>query len=233
METIIKTKILDYKNIVEENERYVEIYKITCLKTKKIYIGQAVSHILNNGKYRRYGMQKRLDCHISEAFSTKKNQCHYLNNSIRKYGKDEFIVELLDVCSLEESDDIESSYIIKLNTMFPNGYNLKLGTKTTHLSKEGKKRVSEGVYNYYKDKKFSRFEDIEFLDSEDINNYIKPLSRDGKQYGWYVYNKRKKADFGGIHIPLDVSKQRAEEFIKELKNRYIAKHLVAGNSLES
>ena len=63
---------LDYKNIVEENERYVEIYKITCLETNKMYVGQAVSHILNNGKYRRYGMVRRLNGHISEAFSKKK-----------------------------------------------------------------------------------------------------------------------------------------------------------------
>jgi hypothetical protein len=60
------------RKIVEKHERYIEIYKITCKSNSKIYIGQAVSHILNTGKYRRYGMKKRLDCHISEAFSSKK-----------------------------------------------------------------------------------------------------------------------------------------------------------------
>ena len=97
----------------------------------------------------------------------------------------------------------------------------------------GDKNDRNYVNNYYKDKKFHRFQGIEFSESEDINNFIKPLLRNGKQYGWYVYNKRVKADFGGIHIPLEESRKRAEEFIKELKNRYIAKHLVAGNSLES
>ena len=233
METKNKIIPLNHKHIVNENERYVEIYKITCMKTNKIYVGQTVSHILNNGKYVRHGMGKRLNGHISEAFSKKKNQCHYLNNAIRKYGREEFIVELLELCSKEESDTVESSYILNLNTMFPNGYNLKYGTKTTYLSDEGKKRVSIGVYNYYKDKKFYRFQGIEFSESEDINNFIKPLVRNGKQYGWYVYNKRIKADFGGIHISLETSRKRAEDFIKELKNQYIAKHLVAGNSLES
>ena len=227
-----KIKTLENKMIVEENERYVEIYKIICLSTNKIYVGQAVSHILNNGKYRRYGMKKRLNGHISEAYSNKKNQCHYLNNAIRKYGKNNFIVELLDVCELNKSSDIESYYIQQLNSMFPYGYNLKLGTKTTYLSDEGRKRVSNGVYNYYKDKKFEKFKDIKTPLGNDIDKYIKPLRRNNIQYGWYVYIERKKADFGGVHISLDESRKRAEEFLLTIKN-YIAKHLITtGSPLE-
>ena len=41
-----------------------------------------------------------------------------------------------------------------------------------------------------------------------------------------------KADFGGVHIPLEESKQSAKEFIIKLKN-HLAKHLDAGNPLES
>ena len=61
---------------VEKEERYVEIYKITCLNSGKCYVGQAVSHILNHGKYRRYGMKKRFNCHVSEAFSGDDAACH-------------------------------------------------------------------------------------------------------------------------------------------------------------
>lgn len=218
--------------IVEENERYVEIYKMVCKTTNKFYIGQAVSHILNNGKYRRYGMNKRFNGHMSEAFSNKKNQCHYLNNAIRKYGKEDFYVELLDRCEVKDSDKVEEHYIKEFNSMFPNGYNLKYGTKTTYLSEEGRKRVSDGVYNYYKDKKFERFKDIKNPLDDDIEKYIRPLSRNKNQYGWYVYIENKKADFGGIHISLDESYERAKEFIYLVKE-YIAKHLDAGNSLES
>ena len=73
------------------------------METKKSYVGQVVSHILNTGKYRKHGMNKRLNEHFSEAFSSKKNQCHYLNNAIRKYGIEKFNVELLELCSMEES----------------------------------------------------------------------------------------------------------------------------------
>ncbi len=206
------------KDFVEEHERYVEIYKITCLASKKCYVGQAVSHILNHKKYRRYGMIKRFNGHVSEAYSTKKNQCHYLNNAIRKYGVDEFEVELLELCSVENSDKREAHYITELGTMFPNGYNLKLGTITTHLSDEGKKRVSRGVQLYYKDKKIERFKNVE-IEKEPVTRYIHPLKRNGEQYGWYVLIKGKKADFGGVHIKIDESYKMAIEFIKLLKER--------------
>jgi hypothetical protein len=221
---------LDNCNIISKDQRYIEIYKIICFETEKCYIGQTVSHVLNTTKYRRYGMEKRLRCHISEAFSKKKNQCHYLNNSIRKYGADNFDVELLERCYPEESDDREAYYIIKYNTMFPNGYNLKLGTITTHLSAEGRKRVSTGVCRFYENKKYDRFDMIKIPSDIDDNldKYIRPLRKYGKQYGWYVYIERKKADFGGIHILLEDSRKRAEEFINELKERYMARHLVAG-----
>lgn len=220
---------VENRNIVTEDERYVEIYLILCYTTGKCYVGQAVSHILNHGKYRRYGMKRRFRCHISEAFSKKKNQCHYLNNAIRKYGVDNFDVDLLEKCSVEDSDEREAYHIINQKTMFPTGYNLKLGTATTRLSEEGRKRVSAGVHRYYKDQKMARFEGIIIPQDADIDKYIRPLRRKGKQYGWYVYIQRKKADFGGVHITLDVSRQRAEEFVTQLKEQQQAKLLVAGN----
>lgn len=208
---------VETRKIVAEKDRYVEIYQITCLETNKSYVGQAVSHILNTGKYRRYGMEARFRCHVSEAFSKKKNQCHYLNNAIKKYGVDNFEIVLLEKVSLEDSDNRESFFIEQRNTMFPNGYNLKHGTITTRLSEEGRKRVSDGVYRYYYDKKHERFKNINIPDDIDSEKCIKPLRRKGEQYGWYVYIDRVKADFGGIHISIDISKQRAVEFIQQLK----------------
>ena len=219
------------RDIVNKDERYSEIYIITNIDNNKSYVGQAVSHILNNGKYRRYGMIKRFNCHVSEAFSTKENQCHYLNSAIRKYGKEKFKVTLIEKCIIENADEIETKNIIKYNTMFPNGYNLKYGTVTTYLSEEGRKRVSNGLVEYYESHKYKRFENI-FIDlDEDITEYIHPLNRNGSQYGWYVLVKRKKADFGGIHISLDTSYEKAEEFLYNIQLKSMAKHLDAGTSL--
>jgi group I intron endonuclease len=220
-----KDKILD-----DPTDRYCEIYIIRNLANQKIYIGQAVSHILNHKRYRPYGCEGRFRSHISEAFSQKKNQCHYLNNSIRKYGVENFEVELLENCNVEDANERETFYIKHHNSVFPTGYNLKIGGTVFEHSEESKKRVSNGVIRYFEDKKFGRFDSITKID-DDIEKHIRPLSRNNEQYGWYVYIERKKADFGGVHISLEESKNSAIEFIHALKNR-LARRLVAGNSLE-
>jgi len=198
-------------------ERYCEIYKITNLINDKIYVGQAVSHILNHKRYRPYGHEGRFRCHISEAFSTKKNQSHYLNNAIRKYGVNNFMVELIEYCDIKLADEREIHYIKELKSLYPDGYNLKNGGSVFTHSDESKKRVSNGVINYFKDKKAERFKNIKNIE-DDIEKYIKPLNRNNEQYGWYVYIEKCKADFGGVHIPLDKSKLSAIEFIQNLKN---------------
>ena len=225
-----KTINLSKQILDNPTERYCEIYKITNLTNGKIYVGQAVSHILNHKRYRPYGHEGRFRCHISEAFSTKKNQSHYLNNAIRKYGVADFVVDLIEYCEIINADERETHYIKELNSLFPNGYNLKNGGSVFTHSDESKKRVSNGVLSYYKDKKYERFKNIKQID-DDIEKYIKPLKRNNEQYGWYVYIDRVKADFGGVHILLDESKISAIEFINNLKN-HLAKHLVAGSPLE-
>jgi group I intron endonuclease len=201
----------------DPTDRYCEIYKIISLSTNKIYVGQSVSHILNHKRYRPHGHEGRFRCHISEAFSTKKNQSHFLNNAIRKYGVADFVVELIECCEIKDADEREIYYIKELNSLYPAGYNLKNGGHMFTHSDESKKRVSNGVANYYKDKKFDRFKDVTQID-DDIDKYIKPLKKYNEQYGWYVYINKCKADFGGIHISLDESKNSAIEFIKVLKN---------------
>ena len=212
------SKCLKLSKIImdEPTQRYCEIYKITNISSGKIYVGQAVTHILNHKRYRPYGHQGRFRCHISEAFSQKKNQSHYLNNAIRKYGVEDFVVELIECCEISDANDKEIHYIKTFNTLFPNGYNLKNGGSVFTHSDESKKRVSNGVINYYKDKKFERFKDVKILD-DNFDNYIKPLKRDNKQYGWYVYIDRRKADFGGVHISLEESKKNAIEFVNSLR----------------
>jgi hypothetical protein len=86
--------------------------------------------------------------------------------------------------------------------------------------------------NYFQDKKINKFLDLQLNDiDDDIEKYVKPLNRNNTQYGWYVYIKRKKTDFGGVHITLEESRKMALDFIVSLK-KYLVKHLDAGNSLE-
>ncbi len=209
------------KNIIltDETKRYCEIYKITNIATNKLYVGQAVSHILNHKKYRPYGMEKRLACHISEAFSSKKNQSQYLNNAIKKYGPQNFKVELIRVCTIKDAEHIEKEEIIKNNSLYPNGYNLNTGGKQFAHTDESKKRVSTGVMNYSKDKKMGRFIGVTIDIKDNIKKYIHPLNREGEQYGWYILVQKKKADFGGVHISLDDSYKMATDFLNDIVAR--------------
>lgn len=220
----ISTKIIDDAKL-----RYCEIYEIKNIVTEKVYIGQAVSHILNHKRYRPYGAIGRFKCHISEAFSNKKKQCVLLNNSIRKYGSHNFIVNTIETCSLSVANEREKYYIQLRNSLFPNGYNLRNGGNTSAIPFDIREKVSKGVCEYYSDKKFDKFSDITNIPSN--LECIRPLKRFGKQYGWYVYIQGKKADFGGVHISLEESKKRSEDFTKHLREK-LAKHLDAGNSLE-
>jgi hypothetical protein len=208
----IKDNILD-----KTAKRYVEIYKITCIPTGMSYVGQAVSHILNHNKLRPYGMKGRLNCHISEAYSNKTKQCNYLNNVIKKYGKHAFELQLLHVADIDTGDYYENLFIFEHNTLFPNGYNLKTGGKTFKATDESKRNVSSGLVKYFQDKKLERFSDIQTLPLSN-EEYLRPLNRFDSQYGWYVYiKKHKKADFGGVHIPLEKSKEMAIEFLEKLR----------------
>lgn len=117
--------LLDNSNVVGH------IYKITNIKTNKIYIGQTLSHRKNRGKYRPFGYEGRFKDHLSEALcNSKKKQCTYLNNAIRHYGKDAFTVILLITCKKDELDDLEIKYIKEYSSLYPNGYNLTSGGKT-------------------------------------------------------------------------------------------------------
>ena len=112
---------------------YGLIYMMTNSKTGMKYVGQTVSHRKNKGKYRPFGVIGRFNDHVSEAINnTKKKQCSFLNNAIRKYGKEDFVVETLEICKISELDQFEKNYIEHHNTLSPNGYNLTKGGKTSY-----------------------------------------------------------------------------------------------------
>ena len=60
------------------------IYKRTS-PSGKYYIGQTTQP-----------ESVRWDSHVSEAFNNQEEHCYLLNAAIRKYGKDSFLVEILE-----------------------------------------------------------------------------------------------------------------------------------------
>lgn len=123
-----------------------ELYKMRCKTTGKEYVGQTVSHAKNRSKYRPTGHQRRSNAHFSEAKHDKRGfQCTYLNNAIRKYGEEDFEIELIMRCPKEDMDAWEMHWIDKLGTLAPDGYNLTMG---------GKCIVKDTVKAEYTDKVF-------------------------------------------------------------------------------
>jgi hypothetical protein len=195
------------------------------LETGKSYVGQTVSHVLNHGKYRKFGSEKRFKSHISEAINdNKKKQCTYLNNAIRKYGGDNFVFEILHSCLREDADAMESFYIEQNDTLAPNGYNIKNGGQNFIHTSESKKKVSEGVTKFYYSKRMEKYKDFQIPEDIEPNDLIHPLKRDGCLFGYYVLYKnedvRIKTDFGGSNIDVNESYERAVEFIKWLQSDF-------------
>lgn len=102
-------------------ENIGEIYCITSPSGKK-YVGQCMKQLSNGRKHGYIGRWKE---HIRDA--TYKNNCRLLNASIRKYNPDNFTLEILKECPLEELNIYEKEYILSLNTLTPFGYNLTDG----------------------------------------------------------------------------------------------------------
>jgi hypothetical protein len=126
--------------ILELNEKDKvtgQIYLMTNTEENKSYVGQTKSHRKNKGKFRPFGYIGRYNDHISEAINnTKKKQCSYLNNSIRKHGKEKFTIVLIETCDVNVLDEREQHFISHYNTLYPNGYNLTIGGKTQHCDND-------------------------------------------------------------------------------------------------
>lgn len=96
------------------------IYKITNQINQKVYIGQAQD------------IQRRWRNHRTDAKNCTKPEIlkNPLYQDIKKYGIDNFIFEIIEICSLKELDDKEK-YWISYYDSFNNGYNRTEGGQTS------------------------------------------------------------------------------------------------------
>jgi len=223
---------LDLKNKIIEDEtlRWVEIYKITNNNNQKIYIGQAVSHIRKHNKLIPHGTYGRFNTHIQEALGNNntKYSCRHLNNAIKKYGKNNFTLQVLHNCNIEDSNIIESDEIIKHDSIVPNGYNLTTGCKSFCPSIEFRKNISLGLRNSLLDKRIERIMKYKINITDNYEKYVTPKYRNTIQCGWRIRIKdivmsdikiqpNRELEFTSQLISLDENKLRAYEFLKKIK----------------
>jgi len=113
------------------------IYKITNTINSKIYIGQTTR-----------SLKSRWKGHCRSSENNKSN--NLFHSAIAKYGKDSFLVEVIDIANSKDSlNELEKFYIEEYNSMSPSGYNLKTGgqlhVKYSEESKEKMSKAKEGT----------------------------------------------------------------------------------------
>lgn len=95
------------------------IYKITCLVTNKVYIGQVV----NKSIYDRFERHIKTAINDKDEFS---QRCH-LYRAMRKYGIDNFVIEQIDSADNQEALNQKEKYWIKEYNSIVDGYNCAEG----------------------------------------------------------------------------------------------------------
>ena len=226
---------LKNKIIEDEKFRWVEIYKIINTINDKVYIGQAISHRKNGNKYTPKGTEGRFKEHIKESNCKQKYHCNALNNAIRTYGANNFIVEHLYNCKIEEANEMETLEIKKHNSLVPNGYNINTSCDSLLPSKVMREKISAKNINTHLIKHLKKFNDYHFDKNEDdFYKYITPRTKYNKQIGWYIRLNKKVIEFVSLIDSIDNTKKRAYEFLKILKEECIKRQRAqtAGSSLE-
>lgn len=121
-----------------------EIYKITCIKNNKVYIGQTT-----------IGYKHRWNQHKSGK------ETLMISHAIKKHGKINFKIDLIAfTTNNEDLDELEKFYIKKYKSLAPNGYNIKEGGRQFNATQSIKKKVVI-VWNNkdFIDKKYESFHD--------------------------------------------------------------------------
>jgi group I intron endonuclease len=193
-----------------------EIYLIRNKTTSRVYIGQTRTHIMNHGKYRPFGSWKRWQAHVSEAVGEYKHQSMKLNNAIRKYGSDDFMVFILETCEVKDLNDREKHYIALFDSI-KNGYNLTLGGDKQFITEEGKQKVSDTLLTHFDKKKREKYKNVQ------VNEIYIALSKQPDKDIVLVYvrndDSENKVDFGGKKRSQQESLERAKAFALSLTTK--------------
>lgn len=114
---------------------YGTIYKITNIKTGKVYIGKTTK-----------SLNDRLQGHINNA---DKGNNFKLSLAIRKYGKENFIIEQIDFAETRDELNEKEVYYISEYKSLEDGYNMTIGGEggNTYIDKsdEEMKTISEKI----------------------------------------------------------------------------------------
>jgi group I intron endonuclease len=108
------------------------IYLITNKINKKQYVGQTLCADIET----RWKQHKK---------ANKASLGRYLLAAYKKYGIENFNFKIICICFDEDCNRFEEEYIKSINTLSPNGYNLKAGGKNSKHHPDTLKKMSESL----------------------------------------------------------------------------------------
>jgi group I intron endonuclease len=182
-----------------------KIYKITNIENNLIYIGCTIN-----------SLDKRFYEHLYRCFKTDYKSKLY--NSMKKYGQENFIIELIEECDLSVIYETEKKYIEQYDS-YNNGLNSTLGGEGclgyTH-SPEIRQKISENTKNG-NSHKGKTYEEL-YGDKADEEREKRRMS---VKKGWGSMSKNEKEQRVN-NLRTSVQKKNTKygvELITELKNK--------------
>lgn len=183
-------------------KNYGIIYKITNKMNGKIYIGKTKRYYGNDSNRSR-GIKDRLKKHIGDALG-KRDYCRLLCKAIRKYGKENFIIEQITQCKLELTSQLETAFISFYKSRDKKiGYNIVAGGGSSEcdVSEETRKKISNKL-------------------NGDLG--VHKIFRKGKHVGYRAQRKQKGVHyyktFANTKFTLEENYKKAKAWTEEIKN---------------
>ena len=138
------------------------IYKITNLINGKPYVGQTTRSI-------EVRFREHANCKTS-----------FIGKAIRKYGYENFKIEILEECdTLEQLNEREKFFIAAFNSMSPNGYNLTGGGEGKIIISETSTKLSQVVTKLWASR--SREERSEMARKRESRKSVKARSESARK----------------------------------------------------
>jgi len=167
------------------------IYKITNSVNDKVYIGQTI-----------HPLSYRFTNHLSDA---RNNRGYAIAAAIRKYGEENFRIDLIEECLESEMNNLEVKYISQYKSFSPKGYNLTKGGDDCWNRREPFDE-SEVISKFYELK--SAVKVAKFYKT-DIPKVTSILKSNNIHYGTGLSSESKDIIFKMYHAgirPIDISK---------------------------